>query len=533
MAYFGCDKALLRILARKWWRCNYISPRVHVGKSGLWLVGQFAPKISTHPLNVRITTFFRLFSSLLFPFHLFPPTLPQLPQPLLFHSPPVSFHSSSPVSPVLPLPYLPPRTGSSWAFISVSEAVPSPLIGLDYLFPFLPKMVYTSFAPSLSSRDAAPFDALVASGCCLRSVADTRVSVECHRLAASLRFQSMTSRDTGLSGSIDRSNTASESNFIEPQDPTNNTAMSATTVYPATFYPPPATFNHTPSNPAHVYRRPSQPAAPIYSNQCATVPTASSFDASGHQIESESAPRNSALTQPVPTMSRYQSGAAQAPLTLRPNLAAPITHVLSQPHPRISTFSNSAPLIDPAIHLDIVRYPVTELVAMLAAKLQSLITTNDQLKRLSSSSSSSSSPRPASSSQNKQDTRLLSFHARNIPSITITAYLNRILKYCPTDPEVFISVLVYFDRIMQIANSRAEPIFGSYFAPFQVLPGRPLVHSSLPPPAHNDDTFTIDSFNVHRLVITTIAVATKFFSDQFYTNSRYARVFHFTFEPNN
>ena len=404
----------------------------------------------------------------------------------------------------------------------MSEAVPSPLIGLDNLSPFLPKMVYTSFAPSLSSCDAAIFDALVASGCCLRSIADTCVSVECHRLAASLHSQSMTSRDTGLSGSVDRSNTASEPNFIERQDPTNDTAMSATTVYPATFYPPPATFNHPASNPAHVYRRPSQPTAPIYSNQCTTIPTTSSFDASGQQTESESASRNGALTQPVPTMSRYQSGVAQAPLTLRPNLPAPIAHVLSQPHPRISTFSNSATLIDPAIHLDIVRYPVTELVAMLAAKLQSLITTNDQLKRLSSSSS-----RPMSSSQNKQDTRLLSFHARNIPSITITAYLNRILKYCPTDPEVFISVLVYFDRIMQIANSRAEPIFGSYFAPFQVLPGPPLVHSSLPPPAHNDDTFTIDSFNVHRLVITTIAVATKFFSDQFYTNSRYARVIYF------
>lgn len=36
--------------------------------------------------------------------------------------------------------------------------------------------------------------------------------------------------------------------------------------------------------------------------------------------------------------------------------------------------------------------------------------------------------------------------------------------------------------------------------------------------------FAIDSFNVHRLVIAGITVASKFFSDVFYTNSRYAKV---------
>ena len=36
--------------------------------------------------------------------------------------------------------------------------------------------------------------------------------------------------------------------------------------------------------------------------------------------------------------------------------------------------------------------------------------------------------------------------------------------------------------------------------------------------------FAIDSYNVHRLVIAGITVASKFFSDVFYTNSRYAKV---------
>ena len=36
--------------------------------------------------------------------------------------------------------------------------------------------------------------------------------------------------------------------------------------------------------------------------------------------------------------------------------------------------------------------------------------------------------------------------------------------------------------------------------------------------------FAIDSYNVHRLVIAGITVASKFFSDVFYLNSRYAKV---------
>jgi hypothetical protein len=38
------------------------------------------------------------------------------------------------------------------------------------------------------------------------------------------------------------------------------------------------------------------------------------------------------------------------------------------------------------------------------------------------------------------------------------------------------------------------------------------------------NTFAIDSYNVHRLVIAGVTVASKFFSDIFYTNSRYAKV---------
>lgn len=36
--------------------------------------------------------------------------------------------------------------------------------------------------------------------------------------------------------------------------------------------------------------------------------------------------------------------------------------------------------------------------------------------------------------------------------------------------------------------------------------------------------FTIDSFNIHRLIIAGVMVSSKFFSDVFYTNTRYAKV---------
>lgn len=93
--------------------------------------------------------------------------------------------------------------------------------------------------------------------------------------------------------------------------------------------------------------------------------------------------------------------------------------------------------------------------------------------------------------------QLMGFHGCNVPGITLDAYLNRILKYCPTTAEVFLSILVYFDRI----RSRAARY------------GQTPV-----------DLFVLDSYNIHRLVIAGVTVASKFFSDIFYKNSRYAKV---------
>ncbi|KAJ9109739.1 hypothetical protein QFC19_001969 [Naganishia cerealis] len=105
---------------------------------------------------------------------------------------------------------------------------------------------------------------------------------------------------------------------------------------------------------------------------------------------------------------------------------------------------------------------------------------------------------------------ILCFHARNVPSISIEAYLQRILKYCPITNEVFLSLLVYFDRMskMQLGTSQSN--------------GQAIANEV----GHQTGIrgFAIDSYNVHRLVIAGITVASKFFSDVFYTNSRYAKV---------
>lgn len=156
-----------------------------------------------------------------------------------------------------------------------------------------------------------------------------------------------------------------------------------------------------------------------------------------------------------------------------------------------------------------------KLLQLLAALLQHIASANDQIRPppvkgtvLHPDNSNSSAYHPpiwstltsASRQAFATQTSSLTFHARNIPTITLEAYLFRILKYCPTTNEVFLSLLVYFDRMSKLAFDAT----GKGFA--------------------------IDSFNVHRLVIAGVTVASKFFSDVFYTNSRYAKVGFSIFE---
>lgn len=217
---------------------------------------------------------------------------------------------------------------------------------------------------------------------------------------------------------------------------------------------------------------------------------------------------------------RQRSHLPRRPSTLEPSDAPTLSNNGSNSPPLPGGLSErSNPAISPASiqthtppssppQLDIANYPSPELLKLLAALLQQIASANDALRsstpagplhasseRTSTSNASHDSAASRSSVGNIGSPS--SFHARNIPTISIESYLLRILKYCPTTNEVFLSLLVYFDRM-----SRA----------------------SADPSSSAASGFAIDSYNVHRLVIAGVTVASKFFSDVFYLNSRYAKV---------
>ncbi|ORX74263.1 hypothetical protein DL89DRAFT_12623 [Linderina pennispora] len=85
------------------------------------------------------------------------------------------------------------------------------------------------------------------------------------------------------------------------------------------------------------------------------------------------------------------------------------------------------------------------------------------------------------------------FHARSVPTIDLETYLSRILKYCPCQNEVFLGLIVYMQQMIDRCARRRMP-------------------------------FAVDAYSIHRLLITGVTVASKWFSDVFFTNSRYAKV---------
>jgi len=210
--------------------------------------------------------------------------------------------------------------------------------------------------------------------------------------------------------------------------------------------------------------------------------------------------------------------------------------------------------------------PVTDIIEMVAGLLTKITTTNDQQHE---HVHRPVPPPEEAANMSPQQSCVLAFHGKNVPSITILSYLSRIHKYCPTTYEVFLSLLVYFDRMTEMVNrgflhnmrqqaSERSTTAGGPQAPHSPMPmnidspamraDQPSVSTppsgsmelkdgeiqsatSLPPspvqPLGQGDLsqfFVVDSYNIHRLVIAGVTCASKFFSDVFYTNSRYAKV---------
>mgnify|MGYP002378578721 CR=1 FL=1 len=195
-------------------------------------------------------------------------------------------------------------------------------------------------------------------------------------------------------------------------------------------------------------------------------------------------------------------------------------------------------------HLNIVDYPVQDLIVMLSCLLTKIIEANDKLhpnhfdntiairqklkeerkERKRQKMAAFDHDKPMSREidvecvevddddldeedemKNKYLANVLAFHGTNVPGISLHAYLARVLKYCPVTNEVFLSLLVYFDRIAKKANNfKKKKEDESEDSPEQL--------------------FVMDSYNIHRLIISGITVSSKFFSDIFYKNLRYAKV---------
>ncbi|KAF9573044.1 hypothetical protein EC968_009094 [Mortierella alpina] len=205
-------------------------------------------------------------------------------------------------------------------------------------------------------------------------------------------------------------------------------------------------------------------------------------------------------------------------------------------------------LLPPPPVYDIVNCPTSQTVLLVSSLINTILAVNDRL----------ACP------------KITLFHSRAIPNISIEAYLSRILQYAPFQNEVLLIILLYFDRIgggckptqvltntipksllrqasltpediSQLVAPKAEEArhgsdrtgHGEKAGPVAAAVEEDIMDEEEP---IADEIYTsssespvgskliINSFNIHRLLITSILVACKFSSDVFYPNVRYARV---------
>lgn len=109
------------------------------------------------------------------------------------------------------------------------------------------------------------------------------------------------------------------------------------------------------------------------------------------------------------------------------------------------------------------------IVRVLAAVLDRLVCANSPLART-------------------EPSQVTKFHALKAPGIGIQQYLERIHKYASCSSQCFIMALIYIDRLIQRNN------------------------------------FLLTELNVHRVIVTAVLLAAKFFDDAYYNNAYYAKV---------
>ncbi|KAI2689936.1 hypothetical protein CBS147355_387 [Penicillium roqueforti] len=330
--------------------------------------------------------------------------------------------------------------------------------------------------------------------------------------------------------------------YIDPYTPSQASRASSDTPI---FMPRPPSMT---SHPSHAF--------PPDSHSTRTPPTQTG---SNSYSSNRSAPDSPRLQPTYQSMQSVPGSEASSPSRIRVQSLSHIQSLASEDLMR-SRSSHTPGTGSHHRQYEISSMPVTEIIEMVAGLLTKITTTNDMHHE---HVHRHIPPPEGTSNLSPQATSVLAFHGKNVPTITILSYLTRIHKYCPTTYEVFLSLLVYFDRMTELVNrdqidqlhhrwNSAEES-GSSSASTE-SPGVHQAQDSLmatPPPSSTGFTaqdpqgsnptisptlspqsdaealshfFVVDSFNIHRLVIAAVTCASKFFSDVFYTNSRYAKV---------
>ncbi|KAJ5496575.1 hypothetical protein N7463_008562 [Penicillium fimorum] len=322
--------------------------------------------------------------------------------------------------------------------------------------------------------------------------------------------------------------------YINPYTPSQASRSSDT---PPTFTPQPPSMTSHPAFPPNYSRTPPTQTGSNYSNQ--------------------SAPDSPRLQPTYQSMQSVPGSEANSPSRIRVQSLSHIQSLANEDF--IGPSSHTPGTGSQQRQYEISSMPVTEIIEMVAGLLTKITTTNDMHHE---HVHRHIPPPEGTSNLSPQATSVLAFHGKNVPTITILSYLTRIHKYCPTTYEVFLSLLVYFDRMTELVNrdqlehmhQRWDSTTGSEASSESTeSPGAHQMQDSLmatPPhstgfPAQDSQGsnasnspglspqsdaealshfFVVDSFNIHRLVIAAVTCASKFFSDVFYTNSRYAKV---------
>ncbi|KAI1304529.1 cyclin-domain-containing protein [Xylaria venustula] len=293
---------------------------------------------------------------------------------------------------------------------------------------------------------------------------------------------------------------------------------------------------------------------------------AAASGAASARAAQQPSPESNTSNSPIAASPAYNASAPQQGHTV---VVRDLAHIQSLARADLMNGGNGPGILnDPplqAMKYEISGMPIGDIIEMVAALLTKITTTNDlqhdALHRNATHQQTAANHNNDGSSMSPLSSSVLAFHGKNVPAITILSYLSRIHKYCPTTYEVFLSLLVYFDRMTERVNNlvmEAEETRRK-LQNQQKLSSRAASSASTGKPdtemrditsgeeteaglVDDDDVekessssrtelaassatyFVVDSFNIHRLIIAGVTCASKFFSDVFYTNSRYAKV---------